>query len=93
MSVCKYVFMHICMYVCMHICIGYLVTLIIDNAFTLDSTVSDEEGLRLRGSLIKQQIALGEVDPVHVLGHLCVCVCACACACACMRVCVCVRWL
>lgn len=59
----------------MHVYIGYLVTLIVDNALTLDDTITDEESFGLRCSLIKKQIALDKVDPLHVFGHLCVCVC------------------
>jgi len=47
-----------------------LVALVVDDTLTLDGAVADEESLGLRRSLIKEEVTLGEVDTIHVLGHL-----------------------
>ena len=48
-----------------------LVALVIYDTLALDGAVSNEEGLRLGGTLVEEQVALLEIDAVHVLGHLC----------------------
>ena len=47
-----------------------LVALVIHHTLALDGAVGDEEGLGLGGALIEEEIALGELDAVHVLRHL-----------------------
>lgn len=44
--------------------------LVIDDAFALNGTVSDEKRLGLRSTLIQQEVTLRKVHTIHVLCHL-----------------------